>query len=625
MDKLVKTIWLLLMMTFISPSNSLAIPVPVDSESRPNIVLFLTDDQGYGDLGFTGNEIINTPRIDELFNQGVSFNRFYVSPVCSPTRASLLTGKSSLKTGVFHVTRGGEKMLPSLTTLPEYLSKYGYKSGLFGKWHNGLQYPHDPLGQGFDEFYGFSDGHKTRYFDDELQHNTQTVAFEGYIADNLTDKAIEFIEQNKKSHFFAMISFNTPHGPFIAPDKYFKKYKKIGLSDLDASVYGMVENIDDNVGRIQNTIERLSLNENTIFIYLSDNGAAFPKGISRYNAGLKGNKGTVDEGGVRTPFVIKWQNKFAPGKRVEHIAQHIDIVPTILDILGLSTDEKLDGISLLPIISTANNKHKPWPRRAIFTHRFQIAKNSSSDPVKSAPGAIRTQKWLATFNEQSQWQLYNLQDDPGQKNDLSERNRDKLLQLKTQYLDWYNNTTAEYGPYVTQPIEIGHQGFERVELPAHEGLLTSGQLDYQYNDGWAHDWFTNDIKEANKHKTFADVYWPIKVTTPGQYQVSIGYATPNGSYHGKVRVISTLNNAKLESIDQALPSYIPQLNSSPRQFHTDEAVSYKWMKHKVGVISFDNAAIDTDSDIKLNLQLTNQIKSKKETIWIKYLEIEKLN
>lgn len=580
--------------------------------SQPNVVLVLTDDQGYGDLGVTGNPVIRTPNIDQLFDQGVQFERFYVSPVCSPTRASLLSGKSSLATGVFHVTRGGEKMHPEMTTLPEYLKPAGYVSGLFGKWHNGLQYPHNPLGQGFDEFYGFSDGHKTRYFDDVLQHNNETVPFEGYIADRLTDKAIEFITENQHQPFFTMLSYNTPHGPFIAPKAYFERYKKLGLSDLDASIYGMVENIDDNVARVLTTLKSLSLAENTIVIYLSDNGAAFPKGISRYNAGLKGQKGRVDEGGVRTPFIIKWPTKLAKGRKVSQIAQHIDLVPTLLDAAGIDYDPKwFHGKSLMPLIAKEPlADSKQWPERTLFTHRFQIARDSSKDPVHLGPGAVRTQRWVATLNEQNQWHLYDLIADPGQQKTLNLQYPEVLQQLQNEYRDWFRKTTEQHGPYLTQPIEVGHKAATKVEFPAHEGLIQGQGLRYQYHDGWAHDWITTETGEAATTSQ-NQVRWPIKAVSTGAYQVYLHYATPLGSFKNHVQVAYAG-----QKLQQKLTPFIPHEVKSERQFYTSEAAEYRWQKVLLGTVTVDKPAI---SD--LTLEVSDDLLSSDQVLWIKALEL----
>ncbi|HLL95021.1 MAG TPA: sulfatase-like hydrolase/transferase, partial [Spirosoma sp.] len=216
---------------------------------RPNVLFILTDDQGWGDLGLHGNPHVETPHLDQLARDGAQFERFFVSPLCAPTRASLLTGRYHLRTGTVSVTGGWERMNADEQTLAEIFKQNGYATGCFGKWHNGEHYPEDPIGQGFDEFLGFCAGHWNNYFDTELQHNDEMVPTRGFITDVLTDAAIGFIENNKEKPFFCYLPYNAPHSPFQVPDRYFDKCKARGLDDQNACVYGMVENLDDNIGR----------------------------------------------------------------------------------------------------------------------------------------------------------------------------------------------------------------------------------------------------------------------------------------------------------------------------------------------------------------------------------------
>lgn len=574
-----------------------------DNADKPNIVMILTDDQGYGDLGFYNNQHLETPSIDDLFNEGVRLERFHVSPVCSPTRASLLTGRSPLTTGIFHVTRGGEKMPVEEKTIAEYLKPAGYTNGLFGKWHNGLQYPYNPLGQGFDEFYGFADGHKTLYFDNEIQHNKKTVPFEGYIADRLADKTIEFIEQNQNNPFFALLSFNTPHGPFEVPEPYFNKYKAKGLSDLDASIYGMVDNIDDNVDRVLQKLEQLKLTDNTIVIYLSDNGPAFPHGTSRYNAGLKGHKGKVDEGGVRSPFVIKWPAQLPTNKSVEQIAQHIDLLPTLLSLLDIEADEKaIEGVDLSPLLQ---GDTQDWPDRLIYTHRFQIGKHTSRDPIHLGPGAVRSQRWLATVNEAKKWALYDLKNDPYQHNDLSQANPAKLFQLKKAYTDWYESKTYQHGAYQTLPIHLGHTGYEQTQLPAHEALIENDNLTYQFEYGWSHDWLTSTASRSGK------AVWPVKIINDGQYDIYLGYSTPEQAYAGGLGL-----QLGAESFYTAnIPAYVASKKDAKRYYHTDEAPELNWGEMKLGQFNLTK-------DMKhLAVNFANDAEGR--PLWVKYIRVVK--
>ena len=272
------------------------------TEDPPNIVIILTDDQGWGDIASHGNPDIDTPHLDQLASGGARFDRFFVNPVCAPTRASLLTGRDHLKTGTQWVTYGLENMNAEEVTFGEIFKKAGYQTGLFGKWHNGSHYPMDPKGQGFDTFFGFKMGHLNNYFDTELEYNGTMVKTDGFITDVLTDSALAFIERNQNTPFLAYIPYNAPHSPFQVPDRYFVKYKAQRLDDKNASVYGMVENIDDNIGRVVSKLDELGISDKTIVIFLTDNG---PNGGNRFNGNMKGWKAKVDEGGVRVPFFLK--------------------------------------------------------------------------------------------------------------------------------------------------------------------------------------------------------------------------------------------------------------------------------------------------------------------------------
>ncbi|MBN2665910.1 MAG: sulfatase-like hydrolase/transferase, partial [Bacteroidales bacterium] len=272
------------------------------NNSNPNIVVILADDMGWGDINVNGNDKISTPVLNRLKSESLSFDRFYVCPLSAPTRAEMLTGRYFLRTGVSSVTRGYENMRSDEVTIAEVLKDNGYTSGCFGKWHNGRYFPQHPNRQGFDEFVGFPVGHLGYYFDAWFLHNDEEKQSSGYTSDYFNDQAVEFIERNRENPFLCYVSFNVPHSPFQVPEKYFSKYRQAGLDSTLSSVYGMVENMDDNISRLLEKLEELNIAENTIVIFFSDNGP----NTDRYNGGMKGRKGSVDEGGVRVPFYIKW-------------------------------------------------------------------------------------------------------------------------------------------------------------------------------------------------------------------------------------------------------------------------------------------------------------------------------
>ncbi len=463
-------------------------------EEQLNVLLIITDDQGWGDLSFHGNEFIETPHIDVLAKQSVAFDRFYVSPVCAPTRASLLTGRYHIATGTTWVTHRMEVMREEEVTIAELLKPHGYVSGLFGKWHQGKQFPHDPIGQGFDEFFGFSEGHLNNYFDTKLTHNFEEVRTSGYLPDVLTDKTIDFME--KEDSFFAMLSLNTPHSPFQVPDHYFDKYTAKGLDDKDACVYGMIENIDDNIGRLMAYLEESSKIENTIVIFMTDNG---PNGV-RFNGGMKGKKADLDEGGVRVPFFMK-----IPGYEpnlIKPLAGHIDILPTLADFLGIEMPHNLDihGKSLKPLIEGEKN----WEDRYFFTHHVHLQ-------FDTLPGAIRNQEYLLTLKNQGK-ELYHLFKDPLQKENIIQNELNLATEMENKYMSWLEAMTV--GGVEPPLIQIGHPGIQRVELPAPEGKRFGG-VAYQGEMGWANDWFVGFRSNADK------VSWELLVVEEAEYEILV--------------------------------------------------------------------------------------------------------
>ena len=326
--------------------------VPGASSHRPNVILILTDDQGYGDVGVHGNDVLRTPNLDRLAREGVRIKEFYVTPLCATTRASLLTGRYNQRTGVLWPFLGAEVLRHREVTLAEALKDAGYQTALIGKWHLGRYGKYGPLTHGFDEFLGFRDGMIDDYFDTALEHNGLPVRISNYITDALTDAALRFVESNRSRPFFLFLSYNAPHIPNQVPLKYEQEYTEKGMSPHLAKVYGMITCLDDGIGRILESLEKLGLEEETIVVFLSDNGPqmessrqmqqfrsrewhrmdAMWKGVGRYNANLRGEKATVYEGGIRSPFFARWVGQLPAGKTLEVAASHIDLLPTLLDL-----------------------------------------------------------------------------------------------------------------------------------------------------------------------------------------------------------------------------------------------------------------------------------------------------
>lgn len=585
-------------------------------EDKPNILLILTDDQGWGDVGINGNEVVRTPVIDSLFNKGVSFERFYVSPVCSPTRASLLTGRHSLATGVFSVTRGGEKMPTSEITLAEMLKQSGYRTGLFGKWHNGLQYPHNPMGQGFDTFYGFADGHTTRYYDSLVQHNHRFEPYTGYLPDQLTEEAIQFID-HRSEPFFAYLSFNTPHSPFVLPNNYFEKYKKLGESDLNASIYGMVDNIDWNIGRVLKHLEATKKLDNTIVVFLSDNGPAFPHGHHRFNGDMKGWKGKVDEGGVRVPFVIWWNKHIEGGRTVQQPAQHIDLVPTLAALTGTPPSvlaNPIHGLDLSPLITHQTPTREEtdlFNERMLYTHHFHNTTRPYQQAIQPGPAAVRSGQWLATLDHDQQWQLYDLHKDPSQKLNLADKRPEKVAKFESAYLNWYKTTTRTYGEYKTLPIQIGHIVAPVTELPAHEASIVEEGLNYFHTSGWAHDWLTSNDKQHGAAQ------WPIEAINTARYEISALYGTTQAGYEGQITLSLIQDDAPKHVIQlQKLETHVANQVDSTRRYETGEAPEQIWKERPLGTVKLPAGLY--------NLRLNYHQDEKNQPLFIKALKIKRI-
>ncbi len=451
------------------------------SETPPNVILIITDDQGFGDLGFHDNPHINTPTLDAFAKESVRFTNFYVSPVCAPTRSSLMTGRYSLRTGVRDTYNGGAMMATTEITIAELLKSENYTTGIFGKWHLGDNYPMRPSDQGFDEslihlsggmgqvgdFTTFFQGDRS-YFDPVLWHNNEQQKYPGYCSDIFANEAIKFIEKNKDQPFFTYLSFNAPHTPLQVPEEYYQKYKDIDPSagfgedekpfypmsesqKEDArKVYAMVENIDDNLNRLFQKLDDLGIADNTVVIFMTDNGPQ----QRRYVAGLKGLKGDVSQGGVRAPFFIRFPASFKGNRDINTLAAHIDVMPTLADLCGFEVpnDRKIDGLSMLPLIhGNADSR----PDRSFFSYWTR------KYPERYENISIQKSGWkligkTSFDSEIEDFELYNLKDDPYELSNLSASETPKALELKSELDGIFEELTQERN-LLNQPlIEIGN-------------------------------------------------------------------------------------------------------------------------------------------------------------------------
>lgn len=568
-------------------------PSCAKTETPPNVVIILTDDQGWGDIASHGNPDIETPNLDALAASGARFDRFFVSPVCAPTRASLLTGRDHLRTGTQWVTYGLENMNSDEVTFGEVFKEAGYQTGLFGKWHNGSHYPMDPNGQGFDTFFGFKQGHWNNYFDTELEYNGELVQTEGFITDVLTDSTLAFIDRNKNTPFLTYIPYNAPHSPFQVPDQYFDKYKSKGLSDKNASVYGMVENIDENIGRILAKLDELNLSENTIVIFLTDNG---PNGGDRFNGDMKGWKAKVDEGGVRVPLFIKWPAKIKSGTEIKELTAHIDFLPSLIDLAGINSPEtkSLDGRSFAPLIFEEN---PVWEDRLLFTHQ------SRWDSLEQFPASVRNNQYRAVRYGDN-WELYDMQQDPSQRENVAEKNREKVEELSHAYENWFAEVTKELPK--SRSIPVGFEASTRTYLPAVESSF-SGNIEFQGISGWSNDWLTNWKSTSDK------VWWDLDVQETADYHVSLEYTLRKGD-EGTI-VKASVDGKQISN--RITGFYDPEIIFSPDRVERGEVYEKVWGRFYIGSLTI----LEGDQELIIENTLINGIRG----IDLKGVILERIN
>ncbi|WP_417391968.1 arylsulfatase [Gimesia sp.] len=490
---------------------------------QPNIILVMTDDQGYWDTEIAGNPDIETPTIKRLASQGVTFTRFYANMVCAPTRAGLMTGRHYLRTGLYNTRFGGDTLGQSETTIAQVLQKAGYKTGLFGKWHLGRYAQYQPHRRGFDHFFGHYHGHIERYTNpDQVVVNGESVETRGYVTDLFTDAAIDFIQRNQEQPFFCYLAYNAPHSPFLLDtshfghpegDKLIEKYLAKGLPLREARIYAMIERIDQNLNRLLQTVHDLKLDEQTVVIFTSDNG-----GVSRgFKAGLKGSKASAYEGGTRVPFVVRWTDHFPAGKTTDAMVAQTDLFPTFCQLAGvpIPDDLKLDGKSILPLMVQGEGKSphqylyhtwdrytpNPFHRWSIHGLRFKLVGHDPQGKKKK--------------EGEPQGQLYDLQADPGETNNVAKQYPEKVSELRGEFLRWFQDVTAGQ-VYQPAAIPVGDEQELEVELQPSWAVLKGDDLEYSF-DGY--DWDTIDNWKSNSDTAT----WQLEVQKPGRYAVELSY------------------------------------------------------------------------------------------------------
>ena len=475
-------------------------------EKRPNVILIMTDDQGYGDLACHGNTILDTPNMDRLHSQSVRFTNFHVSPTCAPTRAALMTGLYTNRTGVWHTIGGRSLLRKDKVTMAEVFKENEYHTAIFGKWHLGDNYPFRPQDRGFLEVLVHGAGgvgqtpdfFDNDYFNDTYIHNGKLEEYRGYCTDVWFREAIKYIERHNDNPFFCYISTNAPHSPFYVDNKYSKAYE--GIKNIPSNeFYGMITNIDDNIGILTRKIEDLGISDNTILIFMTDNGSSMGdkkiENITAFNAGMRGKKNSEYDGGHRVPFFVKYPNgKLEAGKDVNNISAHIDVLPTLIELCGLKLNKPIDfdGKSLMPLI---NGSDENWSERLLITDSQRV-----EHPIKWRKSAVMSDNWRLVNGEE----LYNMVDDPGQTNDVALKEPKKVEKFRKAYDTWWDDVSLDFDDF--QAIIIGSPAENPVNLTSH-------------------DWHSNtQVPWNHKHVRSGlqgNGFWVLDIEHTGIYEITL--------------------------------------------------------------------------------------------------------
>jgi len=491
-------------------SLSLAMPLILQGErnkkssasvSPPNVILLVTDDQGYGDLACHGNPVLKTPSLDHLHDQSVRFSNFHVDPTCSPTRSSLLTGRYSSRTGVWHTIMGRSLLRSDETTLADIFAKNGYRTGVFGKWHLGDNYPYRPQDRSFDETVVIGGGAigntpdywGNDYFDDTYRHNGSWEKYSGYCTDVFFNEAMTFMRSKPNHPFFVYLPTNTPHWPHNVAKKYSRPYLGT-VPERMATFYGMIANIDENLGRLMKFLKETGLEENTILVFLTDNGTSFgarwdkeDRLTAGFNAGMRGQKGSIYDGGHRVPCFIRWPGGgITGGRELNSLSAHIDVLPTLVELCDFKSPERpaLDGTSLVPLLK---GNASAWPNRTLFVHNQRV-----DHPIKGKDSAVMTDRWRLINGRK----LYDMMNDPGQQRDIAAENPGIVQDLQKAYERWWKNISGRFEEYCWIPAGSGHEN--PVKLSSHDihGQVGWDQVHVQRNSPCDGFWAVNFVREG---------------------------------------------------------------------------------------------------------------------------------
>ncbi|MGC1272446.1 MAG: arylsulfatase [Planctomycetaceae bacterium] len=486
-----------------------AMPVVRAGES-PNVVIVIADDMGYGDLSCHGNKQLQTPNLDALYAESVRLTNFHVDPTCAPTRAALMTGKYSRRVGVWHTVMGRSLLAPEETTLAERFAGQGYRTAMFGKWHLGDNFPLRPQDQGFQEVLMHGGGGVGQtpdfwgndYFDDVYLRNGHAERFKGYCTDVWFGEATKWLEDNGDEPFLLYLATNAPHAPYLVDERDSRPFQEAGIGGQRASFYGMITNLDENVGRFRKRIDELGLSENTIFIFMTDNGTAAGHRDGGFNAGMRGNKGSEYDGGHRVPCFIHWPaSRVTGGRDLDALTAHIDLVPTLCSMAGfpIGIEEQLDGTDLSHWLR--DEEDLPCAPPSPGDRTLVVESQRIDYPEKWRKCAVMTQRWRLVNGEE----LFDINEDPGQKRNVATEHPEIVKELRDAYERWWEHVSDRNGDYVR--IVLGSEAAPVVHLTCHDWHPLSGDTDDV-------PWSQRDTVEQDPQ---ANGFWAVDVEQPGRY------------------------------------------------------------------------------------------------------------
>ncbi|GAA4238321.1 arylsulfatase [Postechiella marina] len=509
----IKLIWLLSCLSIVLSCKSEDTSATKKTDTKPNIIVIYTDDQGYGDIGYHGNPWIKTPHLDHFAKESLELTNFHVGTTCAPSRAGLLTGRNANRNNAWHTIGGCSILTADEVTIADVLAKNGYETSMVGKWHLGDNYPFRPQDRGFKQavYHGGGGVQQTPdlwnndYFDDTYFRNGVPEKFDGYCTDVWFNEAISLIEKSKDKPFYMHLAPNAAHGPYNVPAEYAQMYKDTPISDKQKRFYGMITNIDDNFGKLVSYLKKEKLFDNTILIFSTDNGSAGAWGKLNgktvgYNAGLKGKKGSHYDGGHRVPFFMSWPNgNILKKQAVNELTAHVDMLPTLIDLAGIEhkPNKPLDGTSVAKILS---GEDKEIDRMLVIdTQRNQL-------PIKGKNSCVMSTKWRLIDGKE----LYNTINDPGQKNNIAKNHPEIVKKMQSFYDTWW--TTVE--PDVKYAhIPLGYNNNEPVLITVHD-IHTENPI----------PWNQDLIRIG---KALPQGFYSVKVEKDGEYQFELSRYAPD--------------------------------------------------------------------------------------------------